>query len=177
MNKRARTDSKKLYKPDKRDLAIYYEYTRTTRTQEDIAKDYSLSRERIGAIVKKVSTFVYPEMRSKINSLRVVQTHRLEAIFEEAMFAWHRSQNDTVTTKNGKDGQEVTHKTSSGDPRHLAEAMKALADIRRIWGADEPEKVEVSGEIRAAGKSSAVYKTEIRSRLVQALEDIGPERN
>ena len=45
-------------------------------------------------------------------------------------------------------------KGQSGDSALLEKAMKALADIREIWGLDAPKKAEVTG---ADGEPFKVY--------------------
>src|SRR5262249_16769555 len=38
---------------------------------------------------------------------------------------------------------EIVIENQHGDPRYLAEARKALADYRKVWGLDAPQRLEV----------------------------------
>lgn len=44
-----------------------------------------------------------------------------------------------------KDISNISTEGRTGDPRHLTNYLKALADRRAMWGADAPKKAEITG--------------------------------
>jgi hypothetical protein len=78
---------------------------------------------------------------------------RLEHIFAEAMGAWDQSKADTTRRRQRKSEggpggvgatvAEIVVENQHGDPRYLEEARKALADHRKLWGLDAPQRVDV----------------------------------
>src|SRR5439155_17606212 len=80
-------------------------------------------------------------------------TLRLEHLFAEAMRAWEQSKADTTRRRQrqtqgghastGATIAELVVENQHGDPRYLEEARKALADQRKLWGLDAPQKVDV----------------------------------
>ena len=45
--------------------------------------------------------------------------------------------------QRGRHLAEIVVENQHGDPRYLDEARKALADLRKLWGLDAPQKVDV----------------------------------
>jgi hypothetical protein len=80
------------------------------------------------------------------------QADMLMGLYREAMAAWERSKKGQkgITKKDGagdgaSSGATVTIKESPGDPRFLKQAQECLAEVRKIWGLDAPQKVDMSG--------------------------------
>ena len=67
--------------------------------------------------------------------------HTLQHILGEAMTAWEKS--CTPLDVKLPDGS-IVQKERSGDPRYLEQARGIMADMRKIVGADAPEKKEVT---------------------------------
>ena len=69
------------------------------------------------------------------------------------MGAWQQSKTDSTRRRQrrthagtggaGATVAEIVTENQHGDPRYLDEARKALADHRKIWGLDAPQKVDV----------------------------------
>lgn len=67
--------------------------------------------------------------------------------------------------------KEITRnrRWQTGVPAYLDQAREALADIRRILGADAPLKVEHSGEIRVAGQQLTEIVAQAKQRLGESM--------
>jgi hypothetical protein len=120
-------------------------------------------------MLKRKEKALAAEFREEAEEIKARQTEQLALIAEEALRAWERSQQDaeTVTTTQGRykidkaTGAAVplppeerrTVTGQSGNPALLAQAMKALADARAIWGLEAPKKSEVA----ATGEVQKVY--------------------
>lgn len=140
--------------PSPRDLEIYAQVC-AGRTQQAVGDDFGLSRQRIHVIVRQVEAWLTPQMVEHVREIKARHTTSLEHVFREAMGAWEKSKADRLkfrrgTTPNGEI-DETTREQSCGDPRFLDAAMKALTDIRRMWGANEPLARDDSTGPRAAG--------------------------
>lgn len=81
---------------------------------------------------------------------------RLAHIRNEALEAWNRScderqirqtQQKDGANGNGERSASLRTEDRDGDPRFLAEARAAEADIRKLWGMDAPAKTEVTGDV------------------------------
>jgi hypothetical protein len=79
--------------------------------------------------------------------LRVRHSKQLLDIYTEAMAAWEESKKGAEVTKvstaaDGDEGKRKAEKTTrkqAGDPRFLAQAMDALADLRKLWRLELPQ--------------------------------------
>jgi hypothetical protein len=171
--------SRAPYEPSVRDMEMFYAYTSGQNVcYADIGKAYHVSRARVGYIFKRVKNWLIPRYAEDIRGIKVEQTESLLHIFKEAMAAWERSKMnaESVTVKDIEYGEEkipavektTTTKGQCGDPRFLAEARGALDDIREIWGANAPVKIEHSGELRVAGMSVE----EANRQLVEQIEQV-----
>ena len=70
----------------------------------------------------------------------------------------------------------VKRRKQVGNPAFLAEARAALEAIRKMWGADEPQRFEmnVGGEVRVAG----VPRDEaIRQQIARMQAALVPQEN
>ena len=70
-----------------------------------------------------------------------------------------------------KDGtyREVTKTWSAGNPAYLGTVMKALEDIRKVWGAESPKQVQVEAEVQV------VSPQEQLTRIGQHMRQLMPE--
>ena len=178
MGKPNRRNTPKPWQPDARQLEIYHRATCGSEGQRAIASAFHVSQQYVSQTVRKIDQWLAPQWMESIREMKANHTERLLHIFREAMAAWERSKLDAVavTTKTGnKPGEQggpydetaTQTRGQSGNPTFLSEARGALAEIRKIWGADAPLKVEHSGEVRVAGRDA----TEARNELAQRLSD------
>jgi hypothetical protein len=97
-------------------------------------------------------------------------------IYQQAIHAWQHSKDELLRRRQRKtdggsgDGTTVAELMSEnrfGDPRYLDEARKALADSRKLWGMDAPERMAIEASTPFA---SRVTRTRGHGRWVRALE-------
>jgi hypothetical protein len=161
------------WEPNERDLDIYIRVN-SGRSHARVAQKFGLTRVAISLICKKLDKWFADLYMGKIRELKAGHTQRLEYIYREAMSAWRRSQRDDVTETEkeighgqfpGTDRTEV-RKGQVGASEFLQTAMKALNDIREIWGANAPLEIAHSGEVRVAGRPV----DEARSELLEKVQ-------
>ena len=122
-------------------------------SQHQIAADLGVSQAAVSKILKRVELRVLHELMGIVERQKARHTLRLEHLFAEALRAWEHSKADTTRrrqrqTQSGAGGSgatvaELVVETQHGDPRYLEEARKALADHRKLWGLDAPQKVDL----------------------------------
>ena len=71
-----------------------------------------------------------------------------------------------------------TIRSQAGDPRHLEVALKALADIRKIWGLESPTKIDLSAtvELRPVGERLEDVTAELQA-LLPKIPTVDDEAN
>ena len=121
-------------------------------SQHQIAADLGISQAAVSKLLKRLETHLLRELTETVQRQKARQTFRLEHLFAEAMRAWNESKADTTRRRQrqtqGGDGAgatvaELVVENQHGDPRYLDEARKALADQRKLWGLDAPQKVDL----------------------------------
>lgn len=122
-------------------------------SQHRIAADLGVSQAAVSKILRRLEERLLEELRAVVERQKVRHTLRLEHLYAEAMRAWSDSKTDTTRkrqrkTHSGGEGAgstvaEIVSENQHGDPRYLEEARKALADHRKLWGLDAPQKVDV----------------------------------
>lgn len=121
-------------------------------SQPQIAADLGVSQPAVSKLLTRIETRLLRELAETAQRQKARQTLRLEHLFAEAMRAWNESKADTTRRRqrqtHGGDGvgatvAELVVENQHGDPRYLEEARKALADQRKLWGLDAPQKVDL----------------------------------
>jgi hypothetical protein len=121
-------------------------------SQPQIAADLGVSQAAVSKLLKRIETHLLRELAETVQRQKARQTLRLEHLFAEAMRAWTASKGDATRRRQrqtqGGDGAgatvaELVVENQHGDPRYLDEARKALADQRKLWGLDAPQKVDL----------------------------------
>jgi hypothetical protein len=121
-------------------------------SQHQIAADLGLSQPAVSKLLKRIETRLLRELAETVGRQRARQALRLEHVYAEAMRAWHESKADSTRRRQRKTqgGQgpeatvaEIVSENQHGDPRYLDEARRALADHRKLWGLDAPQKVDL----------------------------------
>lgn len=107
----------------------------------------------------------------KAELIKVSQTHRLEIVGNDALREWERSKKDaTSSSVKSSDGtpergpsREFTEnvKGQCGDAGLLAQWRGCMADIRKIWGAEAPEKI---ASTTPDGRTASIQLIEIGTR-------------
>ena len=122
-------------------------------SQQQIAADLGVSQAAVSKILRRVEERVLRELTAVIERQKVRHTLRLEHLFAEAMRAWDQSKSDSTRRRQRKTQSapgdpggsiaEIVVENQHGDPRYLDEGRKALADLRKLWGLDAPQKLDV----------------------------------
>jgi DNA-binding CsgD family transcriptional regulator len=121
-------------------------------SQPQIAADLGISQAAVSKLLKRIEGRLLRELAETVQRQKARQTLRLDYIFAEAARAWHASKADTTRRRQrqthggagaGATVAELVVENQHGDPRYLDEARKALADQRKLWGLDAPQKVDL----------------------------------
>ena len=95
------------------------------KDQAQIATLVGIQQPGVSKLLKRVSARVAREMAADVAAFKTLQTERLERVYSEAFAAWLRAQ------EGGKDG----------NPALLDKALAALAQLAKLWGLNQPDKV------------------------------------
>jgi predicted transcriptional regulator len=157
-------------------------------SQHQIAADLGISQPAVSRILNRVELRVLRELTATVERQKARHTVRLEHIFAEAMRAWDQSKADTTRRRQRKsDGgpggagatvAEIVVENQHGDPRYLDEARKALADHRKLWGLDAPQKVDVRApRNRYDDMTEDALRDELatQARLLAASDPVAPD--
>ena len=134
-----------------------------TQIAEELAKQGlgEVTQQAVSKMLRRVEERMLKETSGKVKRKKVRHEAALMKIYRDAMAAWEESKKPqkSLTTKQGpagengepgkvKESQSVL-RDQDGDPRYLDQARQALADIRRIWGVDEPSqtKNDITGRL------------------------------
>lgn len=172
------------WEPTADQLAAYAEVIRGQRTGiplSHVAESRGIARQTLHEHVQKIAAWLRPQLMEEIRHIRFQHADHLLHIFAEAMQAWERSKEDAVEQSDttggaGGDTTTVKRRKQAGNPAFLAEARAALESIRKMWGADEPQRFEMNfgGEVRVAG----IPRDEaIRQQIARMQAAIAPQEN
>ena len=148
-------------------------------TQPQIARDLGISQAAVSKLLKRIETRLLRELAETVQRQKARQTLRLDHLFAEAIRAWHESKADTTRRRQrqtqGVDGTgatvaELVVENQHGDPRYLDEARKALADQRKLWGLDAPQKVDLRA---ARDPYDAMPEEALRAELTRQTQLLG----
>jgi predicted transcriptional regulator len=150
-------------------------------SQHEIAADIGVTQAAVSKILKRVETRVLRELAVMVERQKVRHTLRLEHLFAEAIRAWDKSKADTTrrrqrktqSDRGGSGGTvaEIVVENQHGDPRFLDEARKALADHRKLWGLDAPQKVDVRA---SRNPYDGMTEEALRAELARQHSLLGP---
>lgn len=163
--------SSKSPEPTIAELEVVRELSRGRSTNE-VAKQFGIDWHTVDAIHRRVTDYLRRDYLGDIVRMKVEHSEKLSDLYREARKAWDTSKAATVRTANSDSGVSTTTITNHGDPRFLAEARAALEDIRTIWGADAPLRIEHAGELRVAGKSQEEADAELVKHVQSLLKQM-----
>lgn len=168
--------------PAPRDREIFHDHVVRGISQQQIAEAYGLTQSRVSAICQNVDRYYQRTLASTRAEVKVRVQLRYDYLYAETIEAWERSKAGSKVRRrknSAKNGQETTqeHSSSSGDPRHLANARAILSDMRALWGLDEPETDDSDEEIQAqlerltaADLAKLAAADEVRQRALGPIE-------
>ena len=156
-----------------RDARIHELVCRRDQSLASIGKQFGLTAQRVHQIAKTMDSLLYKELAETVHLIKARQTATLRHVIDEAMTAWHDSkgEHEVIHERATKDGayREVTKTQSAGNPAYLGTVMKALEDIRKVWGAESPKQVQVEAEVQV------VSPQEQLTRIGQHMRQLMPE--
>lgn len=125
-------------------------------THTRIAAEMGLDTSTITKTLQRLTRRVNAQLEDDMIEQRITQIARLDMIADEALQAWHKSQEaDRTVSKRTAQGASmgfkrapaeeivVQTKNREGEARYLETARLALADIRKILALDAPVKQDV----------------------------------
>ena len=148
-------------------------------SQQRIAADLGVSQAAVSKILKRVDERLLQDLRSTLERQKVRHTVRLEHLFTESIRAWDNSKADTTRrrqrktdgTGTGQTVAELVVENRHGDPRYLNEARKAMADLRKLWGLDAPQQVDLQ---TPRNPYEGLSEDDLRTRLAAQTRLIEP---
>jgi len=145
-------------------------------SQHEIAHELQVSQPAVCKILRRADERALVEITDRVERHKVRQSQRLERIYVEATRAWEASKADTTRRRQRKSdpegggsgaGQtiaEIVVETRHGDPRYLDVSRRTLADLRKVWGLDAPQQVDVRNRDGLDHLSEAELKERLRQQ-------------
>jgi len=142
----------KPWEPSGRFLTWYRLYSEDLRSLQEIAESSKpqVSKQAVHQAILKTGEWIRAQEFDRVMSLRIRHTRTLEKIASISMAKFYEAQvKKTVTESNGQgeDGDKTFQTVKTEEVVHdgtwLDRVMKAQYEIRRIWGADAPTKMEI----------------------------------
>ena len=123
-------------------------------SQREIAAEEGMSQSAVSKILQRLEARRLGGTRGAGRAAKSTrQTLCLDHLYRESLRAWEASKADATRrvqkkTQPGVGAPSATVAqfvvdTQHGDPRYLEVARKVLADQRRVWGLDAPQKLDV----------------------------------
>lgn len=155
------------------------ELTNQGWSQHQIAADLGISQAAVSKLLKRVETRLLRELADTIERQKARHSLRLEHLYSESMQAWKESHTDATRRRQRKSqggrGEatiaEIVTENKHGDPRYLDEARKALADLRKVWGLDAPQKMDLRA---ARNPYHYLSEDELRDKLAEQARLLEP---
>lgn len=164
----SRKSRKELWEPTEIQYAWYLLWTAEQWSLRRIANHVKRSVNAVYQIVKRVQEWEFEAMVEHRIAIARKQTVALQHVYRQAEESYQRSLENAVTVKteevevpgiNTKSGDIIsvpgikttrTEVGQAGDPGLLNTKLKALEDIRDIWGVNAPKELKHSGEVGPA---------------------------
>ncbi|MCX6543510.1 MAG: helix-turn-helix domain-containing protein [Acidobacteria bacterium] len=122
-------------------------------SQPQIATELGVSQAAVSKMLRRADERVLRDLVGAVERHKARHTVRLEHLYAEAIRAWERSKADTTRRRQRKSQPgaggaantvaEIVVEDQHGDPRYLEQGRKALLDLRKLWGLDAPQKVDL----------------------------------
>ena len=156
-------------------------------SQRQIAQEEGITQSAVSKILRRVEARVLEELMARVEQQKVRQTLSLEHVYRQSLAAWETSKGDatrrvqtkTQTAAGASSGTvaQLVVENRHGDPRFLEIARKALADQRRVWGLDAPQKLDVRatrGPFEAMTDAALAAELARQRQLLTAIEPAAP---
>lgn len=115
-------------------------------TQTRIAEHLEITQVAVSKAISRISLRRLAEFPEQVDQKRTEQNDRLEYFLSEAAEAWERSKirwrkrKPTDPAPVGDEDPDWITEPCEGDPKHLETIRGYLADLRKLWGLDAPQK-------------------------------------
>ena len=152
-------------------------------SQREIAAEEGMSQSAVSKILSRLEQRALEELVDRVERQKARQTLRLDYLYRESLRAWEASKADATRrvqkkTEPGSVGApsatvaQFVVETQHGDPRYLEVARKVLADQRRVWGLDAPQKLDVRATEGPFDAMSDEALAEVLARQRQLLASL-----
>jgi len=140
------------WEPSARFLLWYRLYSEDLKTLQEIAEACKpqVTRQSVWSAIQKTEEWIRAQEYDRIQQFKVRHTRTLEKIASIGMAKFYETQvKKTVTESDGqgedadKTSRVVKTEEITSDVQWLDRVMKAQYEIRKIWGADAPTKMEI----------------------------------
>lgn len=119
-------------------------------SEKRIAEELGVDRTTVSRYLTSLSRRALAQLEDEVAKAKAIQLRQLQHVIDEAFQAWRdsRKPEQTVSKKvvpatedGGENHTIITTKVrgQSGNPRHLRNAMTAMAEIRELLGIEPPE--------------------------------------
>lgn len=144
--------------PSARDLAWYRDWSVNFKRKFQIAADANVTRSTVSRAIDKVDAWLKQEMIDDVLAQRVRQTEFLEQVAADCAKQWQTSQ----------------------DVAFAEQARKILSDIRKMWGMDKPQSINITssegeGLERVAGLSRSEAIRQEAAKMLAAASAVDGE--
>ena len=158
-------------------VSAYERYCRHEITQAAAAAELDVHPNTLRRYWQRLARTLHTDLADHVAEVRVGQTVALRHVASEALTAWQDSRGEQVVvhrreTSSG-DYRETTTSTSHGNAAYLTAAMKALEDVRKIWGAEAPRAVIVDAQVTATTPQAKLEQIGQRMQeLIPAIDAV-----
>jgi DNA-binding CsgD family transcriptional regulator len=151
-------------------------------TQQEIAAALTISQPAVSKILRRIEERFLRDQQAVIGRVKARHTLVLNHVIAEATRAWHASKTPEPRRRqrrtDGGSGHtqtvaEIVSEPRHGDPRYLGEARAAMADIRKIWGLDAPQQIQMDAKRPFMHLTPEELEAEVRQRNALLLAE-GP---
>jgi DNA-binding MarR family transcriptional regulator len=155
---------------------LYIDSGMTTR---QVGEALEIAPATVSRALARAEKRALAAMVSTVTAHKVKALERLEHLYRTSMDAYASScvvarERTRAKRKTGAEGNseetEIVKETARGNPRYLAEARSAVADIRKLLGLDAPAKVSIVDPDRPFRESN---EDDVRRELAAALREAG----
>jgi len=122
-----------------------YELAALGYSQGEIGEQIGRTPSGVSRMLARIEKKLAGVFRDRAEAIKTRQTMYLQSIYRQAMTSYRNSQRNAKSTKTvvstddqgGNKLETTVREAPPGDPRFLDQAMRSLADVRKIWGVDE----------------------------------------
>jgi hypothetical protein len=159
--------------PSPRDLEIYGLLCEGD-TLREAAAQFKISHTAVANVRDKVERFLAPKFEQEIRQTKVRQTVALQKLFRDAMKAWNASRDgQTVELQLGE--KSTIKSYPLGAVAYFDRAVKALSEIRAIWGVEKHFEMAGKEALNPAGMPRDEYRRKVAEAKISELQELVKE--